>query len=103
MSDGSARLVRSEKHTYRVLGTLGSGLQGKVKRGVCLETDQVRQSGWCRVVRWRLVSRPPPLLAAGIAVVPQSDFFVCACMAVVRTVSGCGKSVRRDARRYSDV
>ena len=35
------RLVRSEKYTYRVLSTLGSGLQGKVKRGVNLATEEV--------------------------------------------------------------
>ncbi len=35
------RTVSTDKNTYHVLSTLGRGVQGKVKRGVCAETGQV--------------------------------------------------------------
>lgn len=35
------RVVRSAAHSYSVLSTLGTGYEGKVKRGVCIETGKV--------------------------------------------------------------
>jgi hypothetical protein len=43
MAEPRPRIVAAESHSYRVLETLGSGLQGKVKRGVCVETEKVRR------------------------------------------------------------
>lgn len=40
-TDSDVRTVSAGGRTYEVLDTLGSGLQGKVKKGRCIETDEI--------------------------------------------------------------